>query len=66
MLFVHGGHRARVNDISWNLKERLVIASVEEQNNILQIWQMAQNIYDDDDDATEIKVENPSDKKNNN
>lgn len=41
MLFVHGGHRAKVNDISWNLKEKLVIASVEESNNILQIWQMA-------------------------
>ncbi|KRX11252.1 WD40-repeat-containing domain [Pseudocohnilembus persalinus] len=49
MLFIHGGHRSKVNDFSWNQKDNLVCASVEE-NNILQIWQMAQNIYDDEDD----------------
>lgn len=36
---MHGGHRAKVNDISWNQKENLIMASVEE-NNILQVWQM--------------------------
>ncbi|KAL4484211.1 hypothetical protein ABPG72_003495 [Tetrahymena utriculariae] len=49
LLFMHGGHRAKVNDISWNQKENLILASVEE-NNILQVWQMARNIYDDTDD----------------
>jgi len=34
LLFVHGGHRAKVNDISWNQKDNLVVASVED-NNIL-------------------------------
>jgi histone-binding protein RBBP4 len=35
MLFVHGGHRAKVPDISWNPNDQLVLASVEEENNIL-------------------------------
>ncbi len=33
--FIHGGHRAKVNDLSWNQKDHLVIASVEDSNNIL-------------------------------
>ncbi|EGR30912.1 retinoblastoma-binding protein, putative [Ichthyophthirius multifiliis] len=49
LMFMHGGHRAKVNDFSWNTKDHLVIASVEE-NNILQVWQMARNIYDDNED----------------
>lgn len=32
MLFVHGGHSAKVNDFSWNGEENLVCASVEERN----------------------------------
>lgn len=36
---MHGGHRAKVTDLSWNQKENLVIASVEEDN-VLQVWQM--------------------------
>ncbi|XP_072950974.1 histone-binding protein MSI1-like [Typha angustifolia] len=49
LLFIHGGHTSKISDFSWNPVEDWVIASVAE-NNILQIWQMAENIYHDDDD----------------
>ena len=32
--FVHGGHRSKVSDLDWNLNEKYVISSVED-NNIL-------------------------------
>eukprot|EP01015_Nassula_variabilis_P034978 TRINITY_DN8703_c0_g1_i4.p1 TRINITY_DN8703_c0_g1~~TRINITY_DN8703_c0_g1_i4.p1 ORF type:complete len:159 (+),score=37.83 TRINITY_DN8703_c0_g1_i4:64-477(+) len=50
MLFIHGGHRAKIPDFNWNPNDKLICASVEEENNILQIWQMAQAIYEDDDE----------------
>lgn len=43
--FCHGGHRGRVSDFNWNSSENLVMASVEEENNVLQIWQMSETIY---------------------
>jgi len=49
LLFVHGGHTSKISDFSWNLNDDRVIASVAEDN-ILQIWQMAENIYHDDED----------------
>lgn len=48
LLFVHGGHTSKVSDFSWNPNDQWVVASVAEDN-ILQIWQMAENIYHDDD-----------------
>jgi WD40 repeat protein len=42
LLFVHGGHTAKVSDFSWNLNEKWVMASCAEDN-ILQIWQMVIN-----------------------
>ena len=30
--FIHGGHTNKVSDISWNLNERLMMASVAEDN----------------------------------
>jgi len=48
LLFIHGGHTAKVSDFSWNANDCWVVASVAEDN-ILQIWQMAENIYADDD-----------------
>ncbi|KAF5810432.1 putative transcription factor WD40-like family [Helianthus annuus] len=42
--FVHGGHTSKISDFSWNPCDDWVIASVAEDN-ILQIWQMAENIY---------------------
>lgn len=47
LLFVHGGHTAKVWDFSWNQNEPWVISSVAEDN-ILQVWQMAESIYRDD------------------
>lgn len=32
LLFMHGGHRTKVNDFSWNQNENMVFASVEENN----------------------------------
>lgn len=46
LLFVHGGHTAKVSDISWNHNERLMMASCAEDN-ILQVWQVAYEIYYD-------------------
>ncbi|MFS7985823.1 WD-40 repeat-containing protein MSI1 [Helianthus anomalus] len=50
LLFIHGGHTSKVSDFSWNPCEEWVVASVAEDN-ILQIWQMAENIYHDEDET---------------
>ena len=47
LLFVHGGHTDKIPDASWSLTEPWVVASVAEDN-VLQIWSMASNIYSDD------------------
>lgn len=47
LLFIHGGHTSKISDFAWNHNDDWVVASVAEDN-ILQIWQMAENIYDDD------------------
>lgn len=48
LLFVHGGHTAKISDFSWNPQEPWVICSVSEDN-ILHVWQMAENIYNDEE-----------------
>ncbi|XP_064963847.1 WD-40 repeat-containing protein MSI1-like [Musa acuminata AAA Group] len=48
LLFIHGGHTSKIPDFSWNPCEDWVIASVAEDN-ILQIWQMAESMYLDED-----------------
>ena len=48
LLFIHGGHTSKVSDLAWNKNDDWVIASVAEDN-ILQIWQPAENIYYDDE-----------------
>ena len=50
LLFIHGGHTSKVSDFSWNSNDEWVVASVAEDN-ILQIWQRADNIYLDEEDA---------------
>lgn len=32
LVFIHGGHTSKISDISWNLNERLMMASVAEDN----------------------------------
>jgi histone-binding protein RBBP4 len=43
-MFIHGGHQAKVSDISWNHNEKLTLASVSEDN-IIQVWQIAEELY---------------------
>ncbi|KAI9997692.1 hypothetical protein PInf_001623 [Phytophthora infestans] len=44
LLFIHAGHTASVVDFSWHPNEPWVVSSVADDN-ILQIWQMADHIY---------------------
>lgn len=44
LLFIHGGHTSRVADFSWNPTEDFLFATVSDDN-ILQVWQMADHIY---------------------
>jgi len=48
LLFIHGGHTSKITDFSWNPNESWVMASAAEDN-IVQVWSMAENIYADDD-----------------
>lgn len=50
LLFVHGGHTSKITDFSWNPNEPWVICSTAE-NNILQVWQMASAIYQDQEET---------------
>jgi len=50
LLFVHGGHTDKVIDFSWNLNDPWVIASVAD-NNIVQCWQMTDELLTNDDIA---------------
>jgi len=56
LLFVHGGHTAKVSDFSWNAQHPWVVASVSEDN-VLQVWQMAEELYVNDDDDDEEETE---------
>jgi len=51
LLFIHGGHTSKISDLSWNpsKEDEWVIASAAEDN-ILQIWQCAENIYDEEEE----------------
>ncbi len=50
LLFIHGGHTAKISDFSWNNNDDWVVASVAEDN-ILQVWQMAEHLYDDENNT---------------
>jgi len=56
LLFIHGGHTSKVTDLSWNPNkgEEWVIMSTADDN-IVQIWQMAENIYLDPEDPDEFE-----------
>lgn len=47
LLFIHGGHSAKISDFSWNPNEPFVICSVSEDN-MAQVWQIAEHVYNDD------------------
>jgi histone-binding protein RBBP4 len=44
LLFVHGGHTAKISDFAFNGGDEWVMASVAEDN-ILQVWQMAESVW---------------------
>jgi histone-binding protein RBBP4 len=52
LLFIHGGHTDKISDFSWNPNDDWVIASAADDN-ILQVWQMAENIYGDEEGEEE-------------
>ncbi|KAK4491455.1 hypothetical protein RD792_002205, partial [Penstemon davidsonii] len=54
LLFSHGGHKAKISDFSWNKNEPWVISSVAEDNTV-QVWQMAEGIYRDEDDTQTVE-----------
>jgi len=54
LLFIHGGHTDKIADFSWNGNDDWVIASVADDN-VLQIWQMAENIWNDEEDEEETQ-----------
>lgn len=55
LLFVHGGHTDKVSDFAWNPCQDWTMASTAD-NNIIQVWQMAQCIYDYNDDGDEDDI----------
>eukprot|EP00668_Euglena_longa_P046277 GGOE01061961.1.p1 GENE.GGOE01061961.1~~GGOE01061961.1.p1 ORF type:complete len:491 (+),score=147.71 GGOE01061961.1:220-1473(+) len=59
LVFQHGGHTSRVLDISWNPnpEEAWVMASIQEQGNLLHIWKPSQELLEEDngDEGFEAK-----------
>ena len=49
LLFLHGGHTSKLSDFSWNKNDEWTISSVSEDN-VLQVWNMAEEIYAEDED----------------
>jgi len=60
LLFLHGGHTDKLADFSWNPNDDWVVASVADDS-VLQIWQIAEAIREDDDDADEDEDIDPKD-----
>jgi WD40 repeat protein len=52
LLFLHAGHTDKIVDFSWNGNDEWVIASVADDN-VLQVWQPAAAVCEDDDDEEE-------------
>ncbi|KAL0489096.1 histone-binding protein rbbD [Acrasis kona] len=57
LLFIHGGHTSKISDFSWNPNpgQEWVLASVAEDN-ILQVWEMAENIYNEDPEDVPVNM----------
>ena len=49
LLFLHGGHTNKVSDFSWNINDEWSLVSVSEDN-VLQVWKPAEEIYAEEDD----------------
>eukprot|EP01091_Cochliopodium_minus_P020486 TRINITY_DN8982_c0_g1_i1.p1 TRINITY_DN8982_c0_g1~~TRINITY_DN8982_c0_g1_i1.p1 ORF type:complete len:419 (+),score=125.98 TRINITY_DN8982_c0_g1_i1:455-1711(+) len=61
LLFIHGGHTSKVSDFAWSPNQDWVVSSVSEDN-IIEVWQMAENIYLDDDDDDMVTTKDKEDK----
>lgn len=53
LLFIHGGHTSKISDFSWSPSAPWVVGSTAEDN-IVQVWQMAQGIYAGANDASSV------------
>lgn len=51
LMFVHGGHMAKVSDISWSPMAKWHVASTAEDN-VLQVWEPSRHIR-----ATDVDVD---------
>lgn len=49
LMFVHGGHLAKISDFSWNPNEPWLLSSVSEDN-ILQVWKIGDTLFLEEDE----------------
>lgn len=54
---MHGGHTNKISDFGWNPAEPWVLSSTADDN-IVQVWQMASNIYNPNQIEQVSKQEN--------
>ena len=52
LLFLHGGHTSKVSDFTWSPVAEWSVSSVSEDN-VLQVWHMAEDIYAEEEDEAE-------------
>lgn len=55
---MHGGHTNKISDFGWNPADPWVLSSTADDN-IVQVWQMASNIYNPQHEAEEAGVPKP-------
>ena len=63
MLFLHSGHTAKVEDLSFRKGDGWLCATVSDDN-IVQVWQMSRKLYEMDVLRTSGQVGSSSSKKN--
>jgi WD40 repeat protein len=49
LLFVHGGHEDKIDDLAWNPNRPWMMCTVA-QDNVMQLWEMAEHLYKDEED----------------
>mmetsp|Transcript_31021 Transcript_31021/g.74948 ORF Transcript_31021/g.74948 Transcript_31021/m.74948 type:complete len:480 (-) Transcript_31021:101-1540(-) len=56
LLFLHGGHTAKVTELSWHPTQEWVMSSISEDN-VLQVWQLSEEIYAGEDEEDDCDYE---------
>eukprot|EP01025_Chloroclados_australasicus_P012083 TRINITY_DN15501_c1_g1_i4.p1 TRINITY_DN15501_c1_g1~~TRINITY_DN15501_c1_g1_i4.p1 ORF type:complete len:454 (+),score=49.10 TRINITY_DN15501_c1_g1_i4:32-1363(+) len=56
LIFIHGGHTAKVSDVAWNPNDDCSLASVAEDN-IIQLWQPIDTIFMDEEQIKQQQQE---------